>query len=169
MTVIIFHRTNANSCLCVQFVYTAEVPFDAYAAFMSAGSSGADRDRDRDRGSGSTGNSGGIDEDQDRMPRGGKYSGEYTNMPPPPQQPQALTEDNEGHKLLKRMGWQEGSGLGVEGGGIVEPIQETVKKGKTGIGSGPGSAPSTEYSSYRQQLSSDYHSKIGSVNWSGST
>ena len=150
--------------MCV-FCLSAEVPFDAYAAFMSAGSSGADRDR----GSGSAGSSGGMDEDPDRMPRGGKYSGEYTNMPPPPQQPQALTEDNEGHKLLKRMGWQEGSGLGVEGGGIVEPIQETVKKGKTGIGSGTGTVPSTEYSSYRQQLSSEYHSRAGPDHWSGSS
>ena len=142
------------------FICLVEAPFDAYAAFMSAGSSGADK---------GIGGTGSIDVDPDRMPRVAKYSGEYTNMPPPPQQPQALTEDNEGHKLLKRMGWQEGSGLGLEGGGIVEPIQETVKKGKTGIGSTPGSIPSTEYSSYRQQLSSEYHSRLGPDHWSGSS
>ena len=74
----------------------------------------------------------------------------------------ALTEDNEGHKLLTRMGWNEGSGLGAEGGGIIEPIRETVKKDKTGIGSGAGaSGPATEFSSYRQQLSSEYHARIG--------
>ena len=151
-------------CVCV-FIYTAEVPYDAYAAFMSAGNNGADKIN----GGAGAGSSGSMDVDPDRMPRGGKYSGEYTNMAPPPQQPQALTEDNEGHKLLKRMGWQEGSGLGVEGGGIVEPIQETVKKGKTGIGSGTGSVPSTEYSSYRQQLSSEYHSRAGPDHWSGSS
>lgn len=133
-----------------RFLITAEVPFDAYAAFMSAGSVGGG-------GGGSSGAS--AIEDQDRSPRGGMYSGEAAraaSLPAP-----ALTEDNEGHKLLKRMGWNEGSGLGAEGDGIVEPIRETVKKDKTGIGSGGVSGPVTEFSSYRQQLSSEYHARIG--------
>jgi hypothetical protein len=131
---------------------------------MNAGSSGGDRGGERGGGGGggSSGN-GGSDMEPERMPRGGTYGGvEYVNMPILHPHAQALTDDNEGHKLLRRMGWQEGSGLGAEGGGIVEPIRETVKKDKTGIGSGTGgSAPATEYSSYRQQLSSEYHARIG--------
>lgn len=142
------------------YLTVAEVPFDAYTAFMNAGSGGADRGGGGG-GSGHGSGNGGSDMEPERMPRGSVYSGgEYVHMPP--QQAQALTDDNEGHKLLKRMGWQEGSGLGVEGGGIVEPIRETVKKDKTGIGSGTGGSTSTtEYSSYRQQLSSEYHARIG--------
>lgn len=139
---------------------TAEAPFDAYAAFMNAGSGGGDRGGDRG-GGGSSGN-GGSNTEPERMPRGGTYGGgEYVHILPQHPHAQALTDDNEGHKLLKRMGWQEGSGLGVEGGGITEPIRETLKKDKTGIGSGTGgSAPATEYSSYRQQLSSEYHGRM---------
>ena len=130
------------------FFVAENAPYDAYAAFMANGSS------KRDHG----GDSGGMDE-SDRNPRGGKYSGGEYSVPPISQEV-ALNEDNEGHKLLKRMGWQEGSGLGIEGSGIIEPIRETVKKDKTGIGSSSQSnGPATEFSSYRSQLSSDYHSR----------
>ena len=135
------------------FFVAENAPYDAYAAFMANGSSKRDHGGD----SGGTGG-GGIDE-SDRHPRGGKYSGGEYSVPPISQEV-ALNEDNEGHKLLKRMGWQEGSGLGIEGSGIIEPIRETVKKDKTGIGSSSQSnGPATEFSSYRSQLSSDYHSR----------
>ena len=46
--------------------------------------------------------------------------------PPPPPPPPALhpgqDQSNVGNKLLKRMGWQEGTGLGVEGEGRVDPM-----------------------------------------------
>jgi hypothetical protein len=62
------------------------------------------------------------------------------------------------------MGWLEGGGLGAEGGGIVEPIKEIVRKDKTGgIGSGvPRSDSNTDSlsESYRQQLSDNYFTKI---------
>lgn len=130
---------------------------------MNAGSSGGDRGGDRGGGGGGSSGNGGSDMEPERMPRGSVYGGgEYAHMPPQHPHAQALTDDNEGHKLLRRMGWQEGSGLGAEGGGIIEPIRETVKKDKTGIGSTTGgSVPPTEYSSYRQQLSSEYHARIG--------
>lgn len=46
--------------------------------------------------------------------------------PPPPPPPPTLNpgqdEKNVGNKLLKMMGWKEGSGLGTEGDGRVEPM-----------------------------------------------
>ncbi len=35
-----------------------------------------------------------------------------------------LTNDNLGFKMLQRMGWSEGSGLGTEAQGITNPIQK---------------------------------------------
>ena len=46
--------------------------------------------------------------------------------------------DNVGNKLLKKMGWSEGTGLGRGSQGIVEPIQAEVRARGAGIGSGPG-------------------------------
>eukprot|EP01038_Epipyxis_sp_PR26KG_P007897 gene7897-10719_t len=78
-----------------------------------------------------------------------------------------ITEENMGHKLLRGLGWQQGSGLGAENSGIVEPIREVGKKDKDRIGLGGGADryviegddPNTQdFSSYRKQLSSIYHS-----------
>jgi RNA-binding protein 5/10 len=53
---------------------------------------------------------------------------------PPPSTTTALPANNVGSKLLKKMGWAEGSGLGRDGGGITQPIQaKTYTKG-AGIG-----------------------------------
>lgn len=41
---------------------------------------------------------------------------------PPPQVIPAKDESNVGNKLLKMMGWKEGSGLGFDGDGRVEPM-----------------------------------------------
>lgn len=40
---------------------------------------------------------------------------------PPPKEP-AKDENNIGNKLLKKMGWSEGSGLGLSGEGRVDPM-----------------------------------------------
>lgn len=46
--------------------------------------------------------------------------------PPPPPPPQPLNpgqdETNIGNKLLKMMGWKEGTGLGTNGEGRVDPM-----------------------------------------------
>ena len=39
---------------------------------------------------------------------------------------QKLTEENLGFKMLQRMGWSEGKGLGSEGQGITTPINQYV-------------------------------------------
>jgi RNA-binding protein 5/10 len=41
--------------------------------------------------------------------------------PPPPVNP-GQDESNVGNKLLKMMGWKEGTGLGVDGDGRVDPV-----------------------------------------------
>ncbi|KAE8248037.1 hypothetical protein A4X03_0g6888, partial [Tilletia caries] len=44
-----------------------------------------------------------------------------------------IGEANIGHKLLKIMGWSEGTGIGIIEGG-AEPIAATVKTRKGGLG-----------------------------------
>lgn len=41
---------------------------------------------------------------------------------------------NVGNRLLKKMGWSEGEGLGKDGGGIIDPIQAGLRNSKAGIG-----------------------------------
>jgi len=42
--------------------------------------------------------------------------------PPPPALAPAQDENNMGNRLLKKMGWTDGIGLGTEGEGRVEPV-----------------------------------------------
>ena len=37
-----------------------------------------------------------------------------------------LTEDNIGYKMLKSMGWTEGTGLGPGGKGITQPVNQVT-------------------------------------------
>lgn len=45
--------------------------------------------------------------------------------PPPPLNP-GQDENNVGNKLLKMMGWTEGTGLGTNGEGRVDPMQDST-------------------------------------------
>lgn len=47
---------------------------------------------------------------------------------------QAIKEDNVGYKLLQRMGYEPGKGLGKKGDGIVDPIAVRIKKRRECIG-----------------------------------
>lgn len=42
--------------------------------------------------------------------------------PPPPAVEPGKDESNIGHKLLKKMGWSQGTGLGTDGEGRVDPV-----------------------------------------------
>lgn len=46
-----------------------------------------------------------------------------------------ITEENKGFKLLEKMGWSKGEGLGKEGQGDREPILLVSNEGKAGLGS----------------------------------
>lgn len=45
-----------------------------------------------------------------------------------------VSQENFGHRLMTRMGWTQGSGLGRVGAGITHPISATVKLTKRGLG-----------------------------------
>ncbi|XP_078172276.1 suppressor of abi3-5 isoform X3 [Carex rostrata] len=47
----------------------------------------------------------------------------------------ALDENNVGNRILRNMGWQEGLGLGKDGGGIKEPVQAKASGDRSGLGS----------------------------------
>ncbi|KAI6236285.1 G-patch domain-containing protein [Aphelenchoides besseyi] len=62
------------------------------------------------------------------------------------QQPQPTTStkiksDNIGFKLLKNMGWQDGSGLGATNQGINAPIETKIKADRKGLGSNVQAPP----------------------------
>eukprot|EP00854_Cymbomonas_tetramitiformis_P024688 gene24688-30047_t len=45
-----------------------------------------------------------------------------------------IDSSNIGSKLLKKMGWKEGEGIGLQGDGIKDPINVHVQTDKAGIG-----------------------------------
>ncbi|KAK0197332.1 hypothetical protein F5146DRAFT_1099602 [Armillaria mellea] len=60
--------------------------------------------------------------------------------PPPPPPPANPGEDsnNVGNKLLKMMGWTEGTGLGTSGEGRVDPIKTAIYVEGAGLGASKG-------------------------------
>ncbi|KAJ3271739.1 hypothetical protein HK104_004633, partial [Borealophlyctis nickersoniae] len=76
---------------------------------------------------------------------------------PPPEEPTkfGLGADNVGNRMLQKMGWKEGEGLGARGTGIVNPIQAEAYVKGAGLGSAgaalePGTG--TDPTSYREKL-----------------
>jgi len=62
-----------------------------------------------------------------------------TPAPPPAPVPDVgKDENNIGNKLLKKMGWSEGSGLGADGEGRAEPIKTAVYASGAGLGASKG-------------------------------
>ncbi|RHZ44118.1 hypothetical protein Glove_757g18 [Diversispora epigaea] len=49
-----------------------------------------------------------------------------------------IGSDNKGNKLLQKMGWKEGQGLGRDGTGILDPVQLVTNNGTAGLGAGLG-------------------------------
>jgi len=45
-----------------------------------------------------------------------------------------IDETNKGHQLLKKLGWEEGTGLGAKRTGIANPIQATQRDPTAGLG-----------------------------------
>ena len=47
----------------------------------------------------------------------------------------AIQADNIGHKLLQKMGWREGEGIGATGAGITAPVSASgIKQDNLGVG-----------------------------------
>uniref|UniRef100_A0AAQ4S5H6 Angiogenic factor with G patch and FHA domains 1 n=1 Tax=Gasterosteus aculeatus aculeatus TaxID=481459 RepID=A0AAQ4S5H6_GASAC len=49
---------------------------------------------------------------------------------------QEISEVNKGRKMLEKMGWKKGEGLGKEGTGMRDPIQLKIRKSQSGLGAG---------------------------------
>ncbi|XP_035631657.1 angiogenic factor with G patch and FHA domains 1 isoform X1 [Oncorhynchus keta] len=47
-----------------------------------------------------------------------------------------ISEVNKGRKMLEKMGWKKGEGLGKDGAGMKDPIQLKVRKSQSGFGAG---------------------------------
>ncbi|KAH6762981.1 suppressor of abi3-5 [Perilla frutescens var. hirtella] len=46
----------------------------------------------------------------------------------------AIDESNVGNRMLRSMGWHEGSGLGKDGSGMIEPVQAKASETRAGLG-----------------------------------
>ncbi|XP_061583755.1 angiogenic factor with G patch and FHA domains 1 isoform X2 [Cololabis saira] len=47
-----------------------------------------------------------------------------------------ISEANKGRKMLEKMGWKKGEGLGKEGTGMKDPIELKIRKSQSGLGAG---------------------------------
>ncbi|XP_031215969.1 angiogenic factor with G patch and FHA domains 1 [Mastomys coucha] len=51
-----------------------------------------------------------------------------------------ITDSNKGRKMLEKMGWKHGEGLGKDGGGMKTPIQLELRRTHAGLGTGKPSS-----------------------------
>lgn len=51
-----------------------------------------------------------------------------------------ITDSNKGRKMLEKMGWKKGEGLGKDGGGMRAPIQLQLRQAHAGLGTGKPSS-----------------------------
>ncbi|XP_028616001.1 angiogenic factor with G patch and FHA domains 1 [Grammomys surdaster] len=51
-----------------------------------------------------------------------------------------ITDSNKGRKMLEKMGWKRGEGLGKDGGGMKTPIQLQLRRTHAGLGTGKPSS-----------------------------
>lgn len=63
----------------------------------------------------------------------------------------SLSVDNKGYKLLQKMGWSEGEGLGKSSSGIKEPITIAAQTDKTGLGASPTNVSTTNDSRNKEK------------------
>jgi len=73
-----------------------------------------------------------------RKPRRAAEGPTRPPTPPPPPVNPGQDESNVGNKLLRMMGWKEGTGLGVDGDGRVDPVQTAIYATGVGLGASKG-------------------------------
>ncbi|KAK2571251.1 RNA-binding protein 10 [Acropora cervicornis] len=59
---------------------------------------------------------------------------------------------NIGNQMLKAMGWTEGSGLGRDGQGIVDPIEAKMRSQNAGLGLKGSNYGASSSDSYKDKL-----------------
>ncbi|CAK1581009.1 unnamed protein product [Parnassius mnemosyne] len=79
-----------------------------------------------------------------------------------------LKEDNVGFKMLQKLGWNEGQGLGAEGSGIVEPINKANQPvANLGLGASSSdmvSSEDDEFDAYRKRMMLAYRFRPNPLN-----
>ncbi|KAL8028525.1 hypothetical protein ABFX02_14G166500 [Erythranthe guttata] len=79
-----------------------------------------------------------------------------------------IQADNVGHKLLSKMGWKEGEGLGMKSSGIAAPITAgDVKKDHLGVGAhAPGEVTPDDdiYDQYKKRMMLGYRHRPNPLN-----
>ncbi|KAJ8917196.1 hypothetical protein NQ315_012688 [Exocentrus adspersus] len=76
-----------------------------------------------------------------------------------------IKEDNIGFKMLQKLGWSEGEGLGSSGSGIVEPINKAAQREATqGLGLNQMEEDEDEYESYRKRMMLAYRFRPNPLN-----
>lgn len=45
-----------------------------------------------------------------------------------------IGRENFGHRLMEKMGWQKGTALGKEGSGMLTPVEQIMRTGRSGLG-----------------------------------
>lgn len=104
--------------------------------------------------------------------RRSKYGGDEPPPPPPESTtifapiPQEIGEDNVGNRLLQKMGWRAGKGLGREEQGIVGPVEAQTSTPGVGLGVKRGiytAGPGETYSACIKKLTAArYQDLLGS-------
>ncbi|VEN41488.1 unnamed protein product [Callosobruchus maculatus] len=84
---------------------------------------------------------------------------------PPPQPDEfKIKEDNVGFRMLQKLGWSEGEGLGATGAGIVDPIKAEPRENTQGLGLNENNEDEDEYESYRKRMMLAYRFRPNPLN-----
>ncbi|XP_050303819.1 bromodomain-containing protein 4-like isoform X3 [Anthonomus grandis grandis] len=78
-----------------------------------------------------------------------------------------IKEDNVGFKMLQKLGWSEGQGLGQNNAGIVEPVNKGAPRENTqglGLNLGEATEGEDEYDSYRKRMMLAYRFRPNPLN-----
>ena len=78
-----------------------------------------------------------------------------------------IAETNVGYQMLKKFGWTEGQGLGLDGSGITAPVNATRRNESQGLGAAKPDDLTTndnEYDAYRKRMMLAYRFRPNPLN-----